>query len=455
MNKWKLVIYCLFMLMLVACNNDNVSGDNDQDAEAADPIEDVNDQAEDEKDEVDYYQTPEMDFDMDGRTIKIVAWWDMEFSEDNPDSIQFKENLEALKEKHNFDVEYISIDYGEYQERITASLLAGEPIGDLVRLGKNYTIPALVQQDLLWPVDEYTQNDRVFNQLVSNELFTHEGQGYAFTEAQTILVQGLFYNRTLMSELGIKPLQEYVDEDNWNWDTFIDVVRQANQDTNNDGSLDTWGLANRSVIQQALSSNNTALTDGNEQNLEDPATLEALEFVAEITNDQLARPTEGGDWTEPQQFFREGNTLLYTGALYEFDGFQTDMPEYELGFLPFPKGPSVSDYYTFESALQAIAIPKTVENPEQLVYIWEKIHDIESIYDYPEQASYESTFVYEEDIENARMVGPNLVVLDHFAFPNLDYWGFEHDLLEGTAVSTLVESYGQAFQAAIDEVYSD
>ena len=459
MNKFKALLLVLMTvllsMLLVACGGDDGASSNDpvdDQTPSDEPQEDEDDGNEEEG--VDYYQTPEMDFDMGGRTIRMVAWWNMEPTGDNPDSIKIQENLEALKEKHNFDVEYIEIDFGEYQETITASLLANEPIGDLIRLGKNYTIPALAQQDLLWPVDEYVKNEKVFNQQLTNELFTYEGRGYAFSDQHTILVQGLFYNRTLMDELGMKSLQDYVDEDNWNWATFKDVIKEANRDTNNDGQTDVWGLANPSVLQQALASNNTTLTNADKQNLDDPRTVEALEFQAELVADNLSRPTEGGDWTEPQQFFREGNTLLYTGAIYEFEGFRDDMPDYDIGFLPFPKGPSAEVYHTFESALQAIAIPKSVENPEQLVYIYEKMHDIESIYDYPEQASYEAMFSNEQDIENARMVGPNLVVFDHFAFPSLDYWAFEAELNEGTPVSTLIESYSQSFQAAIDEVYN-
>ena len=182
-----------------------------------------------------------MDFDLGGKTIKIVSWWDMTIPEDNPDNIERKKNLEELMQKHNFKVEYVAIDYGEYQEKVTASLIAGEPIGDIVRLGKTYTVPTLVKQDLLWPIDEYTKNPVAFNQKVTNEYYTYEGRGYGFTENQANLVQGIFYNRTLMNQLGLKPLQEYVNEDNWNWDTFIQVAKEANKDTNNDGKLDTWG----------------------------------------------------------------------------------------------------------------------------------------------------------------------------------------------------------------------
>ncbi|MBY0161912.1 extracellular solute-binding protein [Paenibacillus lautus] len=403
--------------------------------------------------EEEVYSTPEMDFDLGGKTIKIVSWWDMTIPEDNPDNIERKKNLEELMQKHNFKVEYVAIDYGEYQEKVTASLIAGEPIGDIVRLGKTYTVPTLVKQDLLWPIDEYTKNPVAFNQKVTNEYYTYEGRGYGFTENQANLVQGIFYNRTLMNQLGLKPLQEYVNEDNWNWDTFIQVAKEANKDTNNDGKLDTWGLANSSLMDHALYSNNTGLTKEDKQNLDDPATLESLHFISRIATEKIARPTEGGDWTEPGQFFRQGNTLMYAGALHELSGLKTDLPDYDIGFVPFPKGPNATEYHSAEALFQALTIPKAVENPEQLLYIWEKINDIDSVYDYPDQASYETLFSSEDDLNNAKMVAPNMMILDHHTFPNLKYYDFVGELNEGISVSTVVEKYKSTFQAAIDEVY--
>ena len=87
------------------------------------------------------------------------------------------------------------------------------------------------------------------------------------------------------------------------------------------------------------------------------------------------------------------------------------------------------------------------------MYIWEKMHDIESVYEYPGQASFESNFTSEDDINNAKMVQPNLLVLDHHTFPNLKFYDFQGELLSGVSVSTVVEKYKPVFQAAIDEVY--
>ncbi|OBR66167.1 ABC transporter substrate-binding protein [Paenibacillus oryzae] len=451
-----MVLLCALALVLAACSGSTPSNNpgnagNGGSNNSGNGAEATPTSAPEETDDVE--GTPEMDFDMGGKTIKIASWWDMTIGENNPDDIQKKKNLEALMEKHNFKVEYVAIDFGEYRDKVTASLLAGEPVGDIVRLGKNYTVPTLVKQDLLWPIDEYTKNSRAFSQ-DATAAFSYNGKGYGFSETRGNLIMGIFYNRTLMNQLGLKPLQEYVNEDNWNWDTFIQVAKEANKDTNNDGKLDNWGLANSGLLLQSLFSNNTSLTKGDKQNLEDPATVESLNFVSRLATEQVARPTEGGDWTEPSQFFRQGNTLMYAGADYEISGIQTDMPDYDIGFVPFPKGPNATTYHSVEADFQALAIPKSVSNPEQLMYIWEKINDIDSVYDYPNQSGLETAFSNEDDITNARTVADHLIVLDHGTFPNLDYWAFNGELVNGTSVSTVIETYKTAFQAAIDEVYN-
>ncbi|AWB44678.1 ABC transporter substrate-binding protein [Paenibacillus sp. CAA11] len=453
-----LMLLCTLVLILSACSSSSSSSQNgankkvNQEAKENNSTTTANTNNKVDTGGDQTYKTPEMNFDMGGRTIKMVSWWDMTIPEDNPDNIQRKKNLEELEKKHNFKMEYVAIDYGEYQQKVTASLLAGEPIGDIVRLGKFYTIPTLVKQDLFWPIDEYTKNPVSFNQQVTDEYMRYNGRGYGFNN-QANIVQGIFYNRTLMNKLGMKPLQEYVNEDKWNWDTFIQVAKEANKDTNNDGKLDSWGLANPSPLEFALISNETSLTKEDKQNLSDPKTIEALNFVSQIAREKVARPTEGGDWTEPDQFFRQGNTLMYTGALFQLDGFKKDMPDADIGFVPFPKGPSASKYHSYEAAYQALFIPKAVKDPDKLLYIWEKINDIDSIYDYPDQASYESLLTNEEDISNAKEVAANMVLLDHKTFPNLKYYDFVGELSDGTSVSTVVEKYKASFQAAIDEVY--
>jgi hypothetical protein len=144
---------------------------------------------------------------------------------------------------------------------------------------------------------------------------------------------------------------------------------------------------------------------------------------------------------------------MYAGAMYEIGGLKTDMKDYDIGFVPFPKGPSATAYHSSEGAFQALTIPKSVENPDQLVYIWEKINDIDSIYDYADQASLESNFTDENDIQNARDAGAGMLVLDSGTFPKFPYYEMIGELTSGNSVSTVIDTYKAPAQAAIDEVY--
>ncbi len=441
----------LFVLIfMAACSN---GGNVEPAKQTPQPSNTVSESEAEVKEEAE--GTPEMDFDLGGKTIRIVSWYDMTIPEENPDDIKRKENLEALMAKHNFKVEYITIDWFEYTEKVSSSLLAGEPIGELIRYARPWGIPSLVKQNLFWEMDDLVTNWDVFNPVYAKTFAEYNGKSYGF-ETGTLGSNGIYYNRTLMNELGMKPLQEYVDEDNWNWETFIKVAKEANRDTNNDGTVDTWGLAGGGLITQALAANETDLVAGNKQNLDDPKVVEAMEFISKIGVEKIARPTEGGDWKEPGQFFRQGNTLMIFGADWEKPVYSNDMKDYDVGFVPFPKGPSAKEgYHGVDGTVSFMMIPKAITNPEQLVYIWEKIHDIESIYEYSHQALYESWFDNEEDIKNVRLAQAGMRTTDHNTYPTMEFYPFQGELLSGVSVSTIIEKYKPQFQSAIDEVWNN
>ncbi|MGO4539239.1 ABC transporter substrate-binding protein [Paenibacillus sp. 2TAB19] len=460
---WKrktMLLFCsLILVLMAACSSGSNGGNNGNDTGnhvegTTAPTNATESGGDESTGEEEVTGTPEMDFDMGGRTIKWVSWYDESIKEDNPDNIKMKENLDALMKKHNFKIEYVVVDYGEFQQKVSASLLAGEPLGDIIRVARPWMIPGLVKQGMFTPVDEFTKNEKVFIQQYTNEYALFEGRGYGFRAGINGASQGVFYNRTLMNQLGMKPLQQYVNEENWNWDTFIQVAKEANKDTNNDGKLDTWGLAGASILVQALAANEANLIAEDKQNLEDPKTLEALHFLSRLATESVGRPTEGGDWTEPGQFFRQGNTLMFASADYEMENLKKDMPDIDIGFLPFPKGPSATQYQSFNTIPNYLTIPSAVENPEQLVYIYEKINDIESIYDYPKQSRFETLFSNEDDLNNAKVAGESIRIVEEVnGYPTMPYYEFIGELLEGISVSTVVEKYKEPFQAAIDEVW--
>ncbi|MBD7969497.1 ABC transporter substrate-binding protein [Paenibacillus gallinarum] len=457
MRKMGMLLCCFLLVFIVACSSAGGGTASEPEPEKVSTetgTEATNKDNEAAVEEEEATGTPEMDFDMGGRTLKWVSWYDESVKEDNPDSIEVKKNLDALMEKHNFKIEYVVVDFGEYQDKVTASLVAGEPLGDIIRVARPWMIPTLVKQDLFHPVDEYTKNEKVFIQQYTNEYSQFEGRGYGFRTGINGASSGVFYNRTLMNQLGMKPLQDYVNDDNWNWETFIQVAKEANKDSNNDGKLDIWGLATASILVQAMAANEANLVDGDKQNLEDPKTLEVLNFLSTLATESVARPTEGGDWTEPGQFFRQGNTLMVASSDYEIENFAKDMPDYDIGFLPFPKGPSATGYHSHNTIPNYLTVPSAIENPDQIVYIYEKMHEFESMYDYPKQSRFETMFSNEDDLNNARNAGESIKVIDTIdGYPSMPYYEFGGEILEGVSVSTVVEKYKEPFQAAIDEVW--
>src|SRR5690606_10434836 len=188
-------------------------------------------------------ESPELDFDLGGRVIRWVSHYDESIKGDTPDGVKRVENLQYLQEKHNFTLEFVQIDLGEYQDKVIASILAGQPLGDLVRMMRGMMIPQLVRQDLFWPSEDLITKRSVFVE-DAFKYSEYKGVSYGFQSGINASARGVIYNRTLMNELGLKPLQEYVDEDNWNWDTLLHVIKEANVDTDNDGKIDRWGLAN-------------------------------------------------------------------------------------------------------------------------------------------------------------------------------------------------------------------
>ena len=51
----------------------------------------------------------------------------------------------------------------------------------------------------------------------------------------------LYYNETMIENYGLKTPRDYIDEDNWTWDTFMELARQCTRDIDSDGKLDTVG----------------------------------------------------------------------------------------------------------------------------------------------------------------------------------------------------------------------
>ncbi|MEC0259595.1 ABC transporter substrate-binding protein [Paenibacillus lautus] len=389
-----------------------------------------------------------MDFDLGGREVVVTAWWDIVFG-DSPPHQEIKANIEELQKKHNFTIKFVTTPYASMKEQATSSALSGEPFADVVRLERRALFPGMVSSGLITPLDEVIDFSgpagKYIDPMIKDHVGTFGGHLYGFEKTYTDF-SGIYYNKQMLKDAGIKDLHDYVAEDNWNWETLQEIVGKVTKG-------DTYGLAGTelAVTTHAVVSNGSNLldVDKGKEMLSDPRTVEALTFAQElsgksmITNDQAAIKT----------LFTQGKILMYVGFQWEGEGFINDLGE-DLGFVQFPVGPKGDGYKSVSNPPNYWTILKGTENAEEIFYIMAKIWDITPTEEYKGQDRLEKYFADEKDIEAAKMMmePPQYTVMNHDLFPDWNVYQMLTELYaEKLAPATIVETHRQVLQAVLDD----
>ena len=151
--------------------------------------------------------------------IKIATWTS------NPDQIallnSFVEEF-AAKEGIEISAEFESIEFGEYNTRLSLEL-QGTEAPDVFWVLET-SAPAFIQSGLLAELDaelaEYNPDD-FFPKAM--ELWQKDGKTYAVPFSTSPFF--ILYNADLFAAAGIETPEELVAEGNWNWDTFREASK--------------------------------------------------------------------------------------------------------------------------------------------------------------------------------------------------------------------------------------
>ncbi|TLS50868.1 extracellular solute-binding protein [Paenibacillus antri] len=391
-----------------------------------------------------------MDFDLGGREIKVTAWWDIKFEGDHPDVVAIRENIDELQKKHNFTVSFVTTPYDKMVEQFTSSVMAGEPFADVVRLERRAAFPGLVTSGMMTPLNDIMDVDgpqgAFIPELLKTQVATFNGKLWGFERSYTDF-SGIYYNKNLLKDLGIKDLHEYVEEGNWTWDTFMEVAKQAVQGGKKGYTGSKTTLTSLAVVSNG--GNYMDLETGKEM-LTDPRTLEAFSFVQEMYK------SDAGDFEgDIKQKFTKGEVLMIGGVQWEGEAYMNELGFGGLGFVPFPLGPQGTEFKSISNPPNFWVIPKGVKDADKIVYLMDKIWDIESTEEYPNQNRLEAYFADEKDIQAAIQMGqsPAYTVVDNiYIFPTFEIYKLLDQLtIEMLAPATIAEQHKQVLQAAIDD----
>lgn len=392
--------------------------------------------------------------DLGGRVIRLSAWWDLTPLGDSASSIAELEQIAAVEEKYNVDIQFVNVPFENYLDKFTTTTLAGEPFADIVMLENKAALPAILKGQLL-TIDDFTDADSNINneQNLMKKNAPLAGGEYSFGRPGNYGTS-LMYNREIFKQLGLPDLKELYSQGEWNWEKFAEIAKQATKDTNNDGKNDYWGFSGwgLDVARHFAASNGAKGVDdaSKKETLSDPKMIEALEFVNKLYNvDKVVKVKTGNrmEYTETDTF-KDGDVAMFIAAEWMVGDIQFDF-----GIVPIPTGPKGSDQYVYaDTAGQGQFIPKGVKDPAMVYKIYEEMVDIPPLEDFPSQSWLEGIYKHQEDIDMLvqHISGKGMPVLED-AYPDFPLYTVVEDIIvKNASVTSTVDKYKQQAQAAVD-----
>ncbi len=411
------------------------------------------------------------DIDMGGATITIAYNWDyVPATTDyvyNPetDGAGVLNDLEAMKrveEKYNCRIVRMNLPFDQRIQQITSSVMNNEPLADLIFLDLSQILPLAVQGMLVAyddflpeTADMFTTQQRVTS---GGELM---GKHYALADA-TAATTGYFLgvNLDLINDLGLENPVDLYAKGEWTWEKLEEIAINATRDTDGDGQNDVYGISGApyEIAFSLIAANDGYLASASEkkQGLDDPRTLEALNYFNKLYNEDKVgyiANNDINDWNGNRFAYAENNAALFLCQ----DWLLGTAPSFRFAIVPFPCGPSNTSGNTFASVVQGACIPKSCPNPLWAYIVYEEMKGYQTLEERSEGTIewLSGLFQTEEDVYLSVEICGNQASWEDcsgFAnFPNYDL--ISKILVDGNTPAQAVEQLKQVAQDAIDEFF--
>ena len=146
-----------------------------------------------------------------GTTVKFATWIDVNKTEYGP-------VIQAFTKKTGIRVKIVNVPQHEYITKLTGLIASGNS-PDVINDNSEFPRTIGITQPIT--VSGINPNDSIWNPIIT-EMSTINGKTYLVSSKQaSFQTSGLLYfNKTLFANNGIKSPEQYVKENNWNWNTF-------------------------------------------------------------------------------------------------------------------------------------------------------------------------------------------------------------------------------------------
>ncbi len=271
-----------------------------------------------------------------------------------------KEYVEWAQEKYNFTFKEQAIsDWGSTpQDFIDYVSSGGDENNYLWVIRDDPSMASAMANGLMYDLstlDCLDFSEEIFTLNKVHEQYTYKGGIYAMYTGLSEPRDGLFINEQILKDANVDVNEIYDAQANgtWTWDKLKEIMDKVQQDTDNDGTFDVWGITgNVGGWARTFACSNGGefvgnSSDGYVYRLEDPQTVEGVNFAVELmTNYYMPRPVdpetgEAAPWDYYKEEFINGTVAFgldgfYAGAA----GGQWADVTFPVGFVMVPKGPS-------------------------------------------------------------------------------------------------------------------
>lgn len=410
-------------------------------------------------------------YDLGGMEIIIRDWWSGEPGEPTNDYEEaLQEYREWIQETYNFKISQTAIsDWGstpnDFVEYVTTG---GDDNNYVFILRDDPATTSAMATGLMYDlstIDCLDFSEAKFQSNLLHTVYAKGGEIYAMYAGVSEPRGGMYFNKRLLEEAGIDPESIYDLQANkeWTWDKWKEIMSQVQRDIDNDGVIDVYGTTqNESNLTNSAVWSNGGEYVGMENGeyvykLENPETLEALEFAVDIFNNYKFPYPEGANWDYYKEAFLNGLAVFMPEDGYAGTpgNFLADMED-DFGFVCFPMGPNKSDYTNCWSNNPA-AIPGCYDADRawKIAFAWNLYtDDVPGYEDYEGwKANYYAGFRDTRAVdETAKMLTQNGMVTYDGLIPNMQRgsdltWG----ITTGAVVSEKVEAIRDTWKSYIDE----
>lgn len=287
--------------------------------------------------------------------------------------------IKQIEEKYNCKLTFKYIaDANTHNKTWVTQAAAGVKFADIVGINTEFTTPSQIMKGYITPIDDYFDfNDAALNKK-KMDIVSYKGKHYmVFPSTWQNAPNGLYFNKALFAKFGVKTPADYVKENNWNWDTFLECAKAM---TRVDGGSNYYGFAmQKGTVRVFLQTNGLPVSlvrtnsDGSHSLvLNEPAALAAMQFAKDLYNKEKVTT---GNLSDSENTWKKGFAAMFFGPYYYGIDYMESLGSSNVGYTFLPLGRDVKDYTEVykSSCGKGWIIPSTVKNPEaisKVLYDW-------------------------------------------------------------------------------------